>query len=86
MEKIVKNFEHYPGVHCESTALRDVFAYHGIKIREPMVFGLGEGLSFIYCKSRQMPFPFVGGRTKSTAGLKKQVLGALVLEICTGIF
>ena len=64
MEKFIKNFKHYPGVHCESTALRDVFAYHGIELSEPMIFGLGECLSFIYWKSKQMPFPFVGGRAK----------------------
>lgn len=68
MEKIVKNFKHYPGVHCESTALRDVFAYQGIKFSEPMIFGLGEGLSFVYWKFRQMPFPFVGGRTRDLSG------------------
>lgn len=68
MKRFVKNYEHYPGVHCESTALRDVFAYHGIKFSEPMIFGLGEGLSFIYWKSKQMPFPFVGGRTKDLIG------------------
>jgi hypothetical protein len=68
MEKFVKNFDHYPGVHCESTALRDVFAYNGIEFSEPMIFGLGEGLNFVYWKSKQMPFPFVGGRTKSLSG------------------
>ncbi len=68
MKRFVKNYEHYPGVHCESTALRDVFAYHGIKFSEPMIFGLGEGPSFIYWKSKQMPFPFVGGRTKDLIG------------------
>jgi len=62
--KIIEDFKHYPGVHCESTALRDVFAYHGTELGEPMEFGLGEGLNLIYWKSKQMPFPFVGGRTK----------------------
>lgn len=66
--KIIEDFKHYPGVHCESTALRDVFAYHDIKLSEPMVFGLGEGLGFVYWKSKQMPFPFVGGRTRDLIG------------------
>jgi hypothetical protein len=43
MEKFVKDFKHHSGVHCESTALRDVFAYYGIEFSEPMVFGLGGG-------------------------------------------
>jgi len=68
MEKFVRDFKHYPGVHCESTALRDVFACHGIEFSEPMIFGLGQGLSFVYWKSRQMPFPFVSGRTKNLSG------------------
>jgi len=79
MEKFVKNFNHYPGVHCESTALRDVFAYNGIEFSEPMIFGLGEGLNFVYWKSKQTPFPFVGGRTKDLSknlcrnlGIQKQ--------------
>lgn len=29
-----------------------------------MIFGLGSGLGFVYWNSKQMPFPFVGGRTK----------------------
>jgi len=64
MKKFIENFEHYLGVHCESTALSDVFAYHGVKLSEPMIFGLGEGLGFVYWKYKQTPFPFVGGRTK----------------------
>lgn len=65
MQKFVKGFKHYPGVHCETSALRDVFAYHGIELSEPMLFGLGEGLGFIFWKSKQMKFPFVGGRNKN---------------------
>ncbi len=64
MEKFIKNFKHYSGVHCETTALRDIFTYNGIRLSEPMLFGLGEGLGFIYWKSKQMKFPFVGGRDK----------------------
>ncbi len=58
----MKNFIHRPGVHCDSSALRDVFEYHGFNFTEPMIFGLGSGLSFVYWKTRQMSFPFVGGR------------------------
>jgi hypothetical protein len=64
MEKLVKGFVHRPGVHCDSSALRDVFEYHGFRFSEPMIFGLGSGLGFVYWRSKQMPFPFVGGRAK----------------------
>lgn len=30
-----------------------------------MLFGLGEGLGFIYWDTRTMPFPFIGGRIKN---------------------
>lgn len=64
MRKLVEGFIHRPGVHCESLALGNVFEYHGFKFSEPMIFGLGSGLGFVYWKSKWMPFPFVGGRTK----------------------
>ena len=46
--KIVSNFSHTPGVHCGSTALRDLLGYIGLDYSEPMCFGLGSGLGFIY--------------------------------------
>lgn len=61
---IIKNFVHYPGVHCESTAVRDLLAFNSLHLSEPMVFGLGSGLGFIYWDMKKMPFPFVGGRIK----------------------
>ncbi|HIH43673.1 MAG TPA: BtrH N-terminal domain-containing protein [Candidatus Methanoperedenaceae archaeon] len=61
---IIDNFKHYPGVHCESTSMRDLLAYNGLRLSEPMVFGLGCGLGFIYWDMKKMPFPFVGGRIK----------------------
>src|SRR5690606_33722212 len=36
----------------------------GIELSEPMLFGLGEGLGFIYWKMKTMDFPFLGGRIK----------------------
>jgi len=29
-----------------------------------MIFGLGSGLGFVYWHSKQMPYPFIGGRTR----------------------
>ncbi|HEX75058.1 MAG TPA: BtrH N-terminal domain-containing protein [Dehalococcoidia bacterium] len=64
MNKIIEGFVHRPGVHCDSSALRDIFEYHGFKFTEPMIFGLGSGLGFTYWRSKRMPFPFVGGRSR----------------------
>jgi len=64
LNKLVEGFIHRQGVHCESTALRDIFEFHGFRFSEPMIFGLGSGLGFIYWHSKQTPFPFVGGRAR----------------------
>jgi len=52
MRKIVKSFIHRPGVHCESSAIRDVLEYHGLKLSEEMVFGLDCSFGFIYWKQK----------------------------------
>jgi len=64
MRKLVENFLHRPGVHCESSALRDIFEFYGFTFSESMIFGLGSGLGFIYWYGKQMPYPFVGGRAR----------------------
>ncbi|MEV6137064.1 BtrH N-terminal domain-containing protein [Nocardia sp. NPDC051990] len=54
-----------PGTqHCETTALAVLLRHQGIDLPEPMLFGLGSGLSFIYWDSKSMGFPFLGGRVK----------------------
>jgi hypothetical protein len=36
-----------------------------IELSEPMLFGLGEGLGFIFWHMKSMNFPFIGGRVKT---------------------
>ncbi|GGW34865.1 BtrH N-terminal domain-containing protein [Streptomyces caelestis] len=50
--------------HCETSALGVLLRHQGIDLSEPMLFGLGSGLSFIYWDSKNMAFPFLGGRVK----------------------
>lgn len=50
--------------HCETTTLGVLLRHEGLDLSEPMLFGLGSGLSFIYWESRAMAFPFLGGRVK----------------------
>lgn len=64
LNKQVEGFVHRPGVHCESSALRDIFEFYGFTFSEPMIFGLGSGLGFIYWCGKRMPYPFVGGRAR----------------------
>ncbi|MET9607317.1 BtrH N-terminal domain-containing protein [Streptomyces sp. NPDC006512] len=50
--------------HCETTVLGVLLRHQGLDLSEPMLFGLGSGLSFIYWDSKNMGFPFLGGRVK----------------------
>lgn len=52
------------GAHCETTALGVLLRHAGLDLSEPMLFGLGSGLSFIYWDSKQQELPFLGGRVK----------------------
>lgn len=52
------------GSHCETTALGVLLRHAGLEVSEPMLFGLGSGLSFIYWDSKQQQLPFLGGRVK----------------------
>ena len=63
---VAPGYVHHPGLHCETTALRNVLTHAGIEMSEELLFGLGEGLGFIYWfmqgKVAAMPCPFVGYR------------------------
>ncbi|WP_410651058.1 BtrH N-terminal domain-containing protein [Amycolatopsis sp. cmx-4-54] len=52
------------GEHCETSTLDVLLRHAGIELSEPMLFGLGEGLGFIYWDGKNLPFPFLGGRSK----------------------
>jgi len=64
MTNIVKDFKPFIGQHCETTATGSLLNQIGIKFSEPMLFGLGEGLGFIFWNMKIMDFPFIGGRIK----------------------
>ena len=55
------------GLHCETTALGALLTHAGLSLSEPMLFGLGAGLSFIYWDSKRQDLPFLGGRVKPFA-------------------
>ncbi|MEU4547125.1 BtrH N-terminal domain-containing protein [Nonomuraea dietziae] len=61
---IVEDIEARGMQHCETTALGVLLRHEGLDLSEPMLFGLGSGLSFIYWDSKAMAFPFLGGRVK----------------------
>ena len=60
----VPGFEHVPGNHCGSTALRNLLAFHGVELSEEMAFGLGAGPCFYYVTLEDgSPTRFTNGRT-----------------------
>ncbi|MEU9236019.1 BtrH N-terminal domain-containing protein [Streptomyces subrutilus] len=61
---VVKDIDVRGTQHCETTALGVLLRHEGLDLSEPMLFGLGSGLSFIYWDSKSMGFPFLGGRIK----------------------
>ncbi|WP_406063752.1 BtrH N-terminal domain-containing protein [Micromonospora sp. NBC_00860] len=63
---IIENVAFPAGQHCETTTLGALLRHEGLDLSEPMLFGLGEGLGFVYWDARSMDFPFLGGRTKPT--------------------
>jgi len=66
--------------HCETTTLGVLLRHEGIDLSEPMLFGLGSGLSLIYWDSKGMGFPFLGGRVKPFE-LTRNLAAALGLEL-----
>lgn len=66
--------------HCETSALGVLLRHQGVDLSEPMLFGLGRGLSFIYWDSKNMGFPFLGGRVKPFE-LSRNLAGGLGLGL-----
>lgn len=42
------NFEHQQSAHCENGVVSNLLRHQGISLSEPMVFGIGSGLFFVY--------------------------------------
>jgi hypothetical protein len=60
----VPGFEHLPGNHCGSTALRNLLHHHGLSISEELAFGLGAGPCFYFVVVEEgSPSRFINGRT-----------------------
>ncbi|HFC00693.1 MAG TPA: lantibiotic ABC transporter, partial [Phaeodactylibacter sp.] len=57
---IIKKFKPFKGQHCETTATGSLLLQIGIELSEPMLFGIGEGLGYIFWNMKMMDFPFIG--------------------------
>jgi hypothetical protein len=72
----VPGFRPFVGQHCETVATGSLLVAAGVELSEPMLFGLGEGLGFIFINLSSLPLPFVGGRVKPFA---------LTTALCTNL-
>ncbi len=68
---IIRDFEPFNGQHCETTATGSLLYQLDIRLSEPMLFGIGEGLGYIFWNMKIMDFPFIGGRVKPDALTEK---------------
>jgi hypothetical protein len=50
-------FEHRMAAHCETGTVTALLNYSGLRISEPMVFGIAGGIFFGYLKSADFSFP-----------------------------
>jgi len=41
-------FQHKQSAHCENGVISNLMNHHGVKVSEPLVFGIGAGLFFVY--------------------------------------
>jgi len=77
---MIINITPFKGQHCETTATGTLLKHIGIELSEPMLFGIGEGLGFIYWKMKTMEYPFLGGRIKTDL-LTQNIAHHLQLEL-----
>lgn len=76
----IEKIKPFDGQHCETTATGTLLRQLGIELSEPMLFGLGEGLGFIFWNMKSMNFPFIGGRVKPDV-LTENIARNLNLEL-----
>jgi hypothetical protein len=77
---IIDPLKAFQGQHCETTATGTLLIQQGLELSEPMLFGLGEGLGYIFWKMKTMGLPFIGGRVKPDA-LTANIARNLNLEL-----
>ncbi len=76
----IEKIKPFDGQHCETTATGTLLRQLDIEFSEPMLFGLGEGLGFIFWNMKSMNFPFIGGRVKTDL-LTQNIARNLNLEL-----
>lgn len=76
------DFQHHMSAHCENGATSNLLRYYGVELSEPMVFGLGCGLAFVY-----VPFlKFNGAPITSFRPMPGSIFNRVNKTIGTNIF
>ncbi len=75
MRHVVPGYVHRRGEHCGSAAMRNLLAFRGLDLSEPMCFGLGSGAGFLYVRDLPVsPGVAIHGRIME---LERELCGAL---------
>lgn len=61
---VIDGFSPFVGQHCETTTTGNLLKAAGLELSEPMLFGLGGGLSYGVFVIKAMGMPFIGGRPR----------------------
>ncbi|MBP4142030.1 BtrH N-terminal domain-containing protein [Flavobacterium sp. P4023] len=76
----IDNLKPFDGQHCETTTTGTLLLQLHIELSEPMLFGLAEGLGYIFWNMKSMDYPFIGGRVKPNV-LTENIARNLNLEL-----
>ena len=57
-------YKHAMAAHCESGTVTNLVNHHGLKISEPLVFGIASGIFFGYMKTPMRDFPTIFSRIR----------------------
>ncbi len=73
-KKMIIDYQHRQAGHCESGATSNLFNFHGVKLSEPMAFGIGTGLYFSYIPFIKLMFaPMLSFRNFPNTVFKKSL-------------
>ncbi len=61
---VISGFEPFRGVHCETNTTGNLLQAAGLRLSEPMLFGLGQALAYGVFTFKSAPGPFIGGRSR----------------------
>ena len=64
------HFKHFETHHCETGSMRHIYVHNDHPLSEELLFGLGEGLGFIYWHQKGQP-PFIGRRAMPNPSIEE---------------